>query len=193
MEQLLEWDRQLLLFFNGLHNPVIDELMFYLTKQFAWLPLYLLLLYVTIKEKKARSWMVLFAMALVIAMADRITSGFFKPFFERLRPSHEPSLAGMVHLVHDYKGGLYGFCSGHAANTFATATFFVLLLSQRFPPMRWLFLWAALVSYTRIYLGVHYPGDVLVGAAIGVGCGMLGYKVFKRLEQVVGASRHGQR
>jgi undecaprenyl-diphosphatase len=100
-----------------------------------------------------------------------------KPFFARLRPSHEPGLQNLVHLVNGYKGGLYGFASSHAANTFGTATFVWLALK---PFMRWsglIFIWAVVMTYTRIYLGVHYPGDILVGALFGILIGWLSFEV----------------
>ena len=113
-------------------------------------------------------------------MTDQFTSGLMKPFFERLRPSHEPALEGMVHMVSGYSGGKYGFASSHAANTFGIAMFLSCLLKVEKPWINWLFLWAALVSYTRIYLGVHYPGDIIVGALIGVAFGWLVFKLYIR-------------
>lgn len=99
-----------------------------------------------------------------------------KPIFERVRPSRDPALEGMVHIVNGYRGGLYGFASSHAANAFGVATFVYLMLPER-KYFIWLFFWAALVSYTRIYLGVHYPGDILAGAIVGVLCAILAVKV----------------
>jgi len=100
-----------------------------------------------------------------------------KPFFARLRPSQDPSMAGLLHHVDNYKGGLYGFASGHAANTFGVALFVWLTLKPIYKWMWVIFVWAALMTYTRIYLGVHFPGDIIVGATIGVGCGLIGFKV----------------
>ena len=99
-----------------------------------------------------------------------------KPYFERLRPSREPSLAGLVHLVDGYKGGVFGFASSHAANTLGTATFFFLLFRATKKWIVWLFVWAVVMTYTRISLGVHYPGDILVGGTIGILAGWTGFK-----------------
>jgi undecaprenyl-diphosphatase len=99
-----------------------------------------------------------------------------KPFFGRLRPSHEPELEGLLHLVDGYRGGLYGFASSHAANTFGVAIFIWLSLRKHYRWIGVIFIWAILMSYTRIYLGVHYPTDILVGAIIGSLCGLLSAK-----------------
>jgi undecaprenyl-diphosphatase len=183
MEQLLTWDRELLLWLNSFHTPWLDPIMFWVTKTFFWVPLYAFLIYLVFKQYKKEGWLVLIGAAVVVLLCDQITSTFMKPFFERLRPSHEPSLQGLVHLVDGYRGGRYGFSSGHAANTFGTALFVLLILRQR---VRWIglvFLWAVLMTYTRLYLGVHYPGDILVGALIGLACGWVGFRLAQGLIQ----------
>lgn len=98
-----------------------------------------------------------------------------KPFFARPRPSHEPGLAGLLHLVNGYKGGAYGFASSHAANTFGVAMFIYLLFRSRYAWISAIFVWAAVMSYTRIYLGVHYPGDIFAGALVGSACGVAAF------------------
>jgi undecaprenyl-diphosphatase len=99
-----------------------------------------------------------------------------KPYFGRLRPSQEPSLQEWIHLVEGYRGGKFGFASSHAANTFGSATFFFLWFRNIKRWVIWLFVWAAFMTYTRVYLGVHYPGDVLVGALVGIVCGWTAFK-----------------
>ncbi|GCC50643.1 phosphatase PAP2 family protein [Chryseotalea sanaruensis] len=183
METLKELDRDLLIFLNSLHTPWLDPIMFWITKTFFWLPLYLFLLYLIIIKYKKQSWIPLIGIALTILLADQITSGLMKPYFERLRPSREPSLEGILHIVNNYKGGKFGFASGHAANTFGTATFFFLLLRKRYKWIIYLFVWALVMTYTRIYLGVHYPGDILVGGTIGILCGWTGFKVQAYLDK----------
>jgi undecaprenyl-diphosphatase len=177
LDRLLEWDRELFLFFNGLHTPWLDPVMLFFTETFVWLPLYLLLLYLVIRDYKKDCWVPLLGITITILLCDQITSGFMKPFFARLRPSQEPSLTGLIHLVNGYKGGMYGFASSHAANTLGTATFFTLLFRPTKPWITWLYLWAFAMTYTRLYLGVHYPGDILVGGVIGITCGWLGYAI----------------
>jgi len=175
LQKLLELDQELLLYFNGFHAPWLDPIMMLLTKTIFWIPLYLLLVYLIIKYKKWDTIYILLGVALSILLTDQITSGFMKPYFARLRPSQEPGLQGILHIVNNYKGGLYGFASSHAANTFGVAMFIFLVFRGRYHWMSVIFLWAALMSYTRIYLGVHYPGDVMVGAVIGLVCGWLGF------------------
>ncbi|MBS1507287.1 MAG: phosphatase PAP2 family protein [Bacteroidetes bacterium] len=176
MDTLLELDRRLLLFLNGLHHPMVDSFMYYASQTVVWLPLYLLLIFLIFKKYKSDGWYVLAGAAITILLADQITSSLMKPFFARLRPSQEPSLIGLVHLVNGYKGGLFGFASSHAANTFGTALFVWFMLKPFYKKIVWLFLWAALMSYTRIYLGVHYPGDILVGAMVGLLSGWIGFR-----------------
>ena len=174
---LIELDKEVLLFLNSFHTPWLDPVMLLITKTVFWLPLYLFLLYLVVKNFKKDSWIVLIGIAIAILLADQITSSIMKPFFERLRPSREPSLQGLVHLVNGYTGGKYGFASSHAANTFATALFFWLIFKDQYRWMWVLFVWAVVMTYTRIYLGVHYPGDILVGMLIGLGGAVAGYKL----------------
>jgi len=183
MEFLIELDKKVLLFLNSLHADWLDPIVLRMTDTWIWLPLYLFLVFIVIKTYKRDSWMAILAIAIVIVLTDQITSGLMKPYFARLRPSREPSLQGLVHLVNGYKGGNFSFASSHAANTFGTATFFFLMFWPAKRWIAWLFAWAAGMTYTRIYLGVHYPGDILVGGMIGVVCGWIGYKLFQLLHR----------
>jgi undecaprenyl-diphosphatase len=175
MDYIANLDRELFFILNGLHASWLDPVMFYVSKTFTSLPLYGFLLYLIIRTFKTQSWVPLLLIALCITGTDRITSGLMKPTFERLRPTHEPMLQDRVHTVKGYTGGKFGFASSHAANTFGVALFAFLLLRTQYRGMGYLFLWAGIVSYTRIYLGVHYPGDILVGAVVGL---LWGYGLF---------------
>ncbi len=188
LDDLIEIDRKVLIFLNSFHTPWLDPVVLFITQTWTWIPLYLFLLFLVVKEYKKETWIVLTGILLTILLADQITSSLMKPFFERLRPSNELSLQSILHLVKQsngtfYKGGLYGFSSGHAANTFGTATFFFLLFRSTKKWIGLLFLWAAVMTYTRIYLGVHYPSDILVGGTIGILAGITGYKFQKWLNQ----------
>lgn len=183
----MDLDRRLLVWLNGFHTDWLDPVMYYTTQTWFWIPLYLFLLWLVIKDFKKEWWIPIIGIGVTILIADQVTSSIMKPFFARLRPSQEPSLQSVIHLVKDrngdfYTGGLYGFASSHAANTFGTATFFVLLFSSSRKWIVWLFLWAAVMTYTRIYLGAHYPGDILVGGIVGVIGGLAGTWVTRWLK-----------
>jgi undecaprenyl-diphosphatase len=168
-DALIHLDQQLLLLINGAHCPAIDTLMWQFSAKFFWVPLYALLVFFFIRTRRKEVWITLLALALMIVCSDQI-SGLIKETVQRLRPSHTPALEGFIHLVNNYAGGDYGFVSSHAANCFAVAVFVSKFFKKRWVTIA-IFCWAALVSYSRMYLGVHYPLDILGGAAVGVACG----------------------
>src|SRR5688572_21097640 len=139
---LLELDKELFLFLNNLHTPWLDPIMLGVSKTIFWLPLYGFLLYFIIKYYKKDTWIILIGIVLAIFLSDQITSSLMKPFFMRLRPSRDPLLEGMVHIVNGYRGGIYGFASSHAANTFAISVFMWLALKTHSRLIILLFGWA---------------------------------------------------
>jgi undecaprenyl-diphosphatase len=181
LDQLIELDKKLLVFLNSLHTSWLDPVMLYLTQTYVWIPMYVLLMLLILKDFRSNSWAVFIGIAITILLANEITSSFMKPYFARPRPTHEPSLEGLVHIVSGYVGGQFGFASSHAANTFGTATFFWLVYRNTRKWMMALFIWAAVMTYTRIYLGVHYPGDILAGITVGILSAFLGFKIHQRL------------
>ena len=186
IDTLIEWDKELFLWLNGLHTSWLDPVMFWISEKRTWIPLYLLLVGWIIKEYKWRSFIVIAGIGLAVAAADQVCSGFMKPFFERFRPSRDPALEGLVHTVNGYRGGRFGFSSSHAGTSFALATFLYYFFKRKYRWVTWFFLWAAIVSYSRIYLGVHYPGDILVGGLIGA---LLGYLFCKASRYYLAKSR----
>lgn len=175
IQQLIEIDRNLLLTLNGSDSLFWDGFMWTVTKTATWIPAVLVLLYVIFKNNRlTQSVVILVMIALTITLADQIASGFCKPYFARFRPTQDPEIMYLVQTVHGYRGGLYGFISSHAANTFAVALF-VSLLIRNWGVTAMMFVWALIPSYSRIYLGVHYPGDIICGALCGCLVALLVY------------------
>ncbi len=175
LEQL---DQQLFLFLNSINSPFWDKVMYALSGRVIWAPLYLaILIYLGIKYKK-KFLVILLFIIVAVAIADQFSVQLFKNVVHRLRPCHEPSLQDMVHLVNGECGGLYGFVSSHASNSFNVA-----LLSLMFIRKRWytitIIIWATVIGYSRIYLGVHYPGDVICGSILGALIGWGCYKLYE--------------
>ena len=167
IEIIVKWDEAAFLWLNSFHSEALDPIVLQLTQTITWIPLYLLVLYQIYRTDPKNTAWILGGVMLTILLADQVSSGLMKPYFERLRPCHDPRWEGMLHL-YGRCGGLYGFVSSHAANTFGLATFLTLKLGKKQKAIAWLFLYALIVSYTRIYLGVHYPLDLFFGAVVGV-------------------------
>ena len=167
LESLQQIDTNIFLYLNGLHSSFFDMVMWWASNRFIWVPLYVGILWLLIRQNPGGVLLLLLMIFLLIVLSDQ-SANLAKFGFARLRPSHEPSLQGLVYLVQNYSGGKYGFYSAHASSSFAVAVFVISLAGAR---NKWLIplmlSYAILVSYSRIYLGVHYPSDVLVGALIG--------------------------
>lgn len=180
-----EIDHSLFLFLNSFHSPFFDVVMRTVSLKTVWIPFYLFIVYLLTTRYKKRVWLILLFAALLVTFTDQATN-LIKNYFERLRPCHEPSLAGLVHTVRGKCGGLYGFVSAHAANTFGIASFTAPLVRKKW--YTWtIFIWAAIVSYSRTYLGVHYPGDILGGAILGFVAGSVFAYAFSKTEKISGS------
>jgi undecaprenyl-diphosphatase len=177
-------DQQLFLFLNSHHSPFWDVVMHGISGRIIWAPLYLaILLYLGFTYKRKFLIIIPFII-LAVTLADQVSVQLFKNVFLRLRPCHDPSLVGMIHLVNGECGGLYGFISSHASNSFNVA-----FLSLMFVRKRWytigIILWASVIGYSRIYLGVHYPGDVVCGAMVGAFIGWGIYKLYELTDKKI--------
>jgi len=173
-------DRQLFLFLNSLHNPFWDKLMFTISQTSTWIPLYIfLILYLAFTQKKKAIFSVL-VIAAFVGLADYSSVHFFKNVFLRYRPCHNLEIQKVIHLVNNHCGGQYGFISSHAANVFALATLFSFIIKKKIFVIP-LLLWATVVSYSRIYLGVHYPLDILGGAIWGMFLAGIAYYLYSKL------------
>jgi undecaprenyl-diphosphatase len=171
-------DQQLLLLINSHHTPFWDVVMYTISGRVIWAPVYLAILIYLGVTRKRKFLIIIPFIILAVVLADQVSVQLFKNVFHRLRPCHEPAIAGMVHLVKGECGGLYGFVSSHASNSFNVA-----LLSLMFIRKRWytisILAWASIIGFSRIYLGVHYPGDVICGAMVG---SFIGWGVYKLYE-----------
>jgi undecaprenyl-diphosphatase len=186
LHEIQQLDTQIFLSLNGVHAPWADTLMYWVTERNTWIPMYALLIIWLVWQYKQQAAGMISALILTIIIADQTASGLLKPWVERLRPCHVAYLQDKIHLVVESCGGTYGFASSHAANSFGLATALWLLCGTAVPTVRrpnkyilWFFPWAALVSYSRVYVGVHYPLDVVAGALIGVGAGFVAVKTVR--------------
>ena len=181
LQGLIDWDKSVTLALNGSDFTFIDNAIMAITSTITWIPLAIVLIYVLIRNNNmpTLSLLILF-LALCVLCSDQMSSSFTKPYFERFRPSRDPEIMYLVDIVDDYRGGKYGFFSSHAANTFSITVFLSLLFRYRAMTIG-LFSWTLLNCYSRIYLGVHYVGDVIVGILWGAIVGGLMFFAYKRI------------
>lgn len=181
IEYLNDIDADALLAVNGLHDLFQDAFWWMVSAKWSSLLMVLALVWILLRQNRRHALLVLAMLVLAVLMADQVSSGLIKHLVERLRPTHDPSLESMVHVINGYRGGLYGFVSSHAANFFAVSTFLSLVMRQRWVAFS-LFTWALLQCYSRMYLGVHYPGDILGGIVVGVLAGWLVWCILRWIQ-----------
>lgn len=179
-ESVLNIDQYIFFAINGSNSEFLDSLMWLISGKYLWIPLYLFLIISLYRNYPKRYWIVLFVIAFLIALNDQ-TCNLFKYNIARFRPSHDPAIQYMVHLVNGYRGGMFGFYSGHAANTAAVSLFIISMLGSKH---KWLIpvmlSYTLLSGYSRIYLGVHFPLDVVTGFTIGGITGFFAGNLYKK-------------
>lgn len=172
IDYLVDVDKTALLAVNGMYSVFQDAFWWMVSAKWSSLLLVLALLWILMRQNRRHALLVLLMVAVAVLVADQVSSGLIKHLVERLRPTHDPSLENAVHVINGYRGGMYGFVSSHAANFFAIATL-VTLIMRRGLVAAALYGWGLVQCYSRIYLGVHYPGDILGGMIVGLLAGWL--------------------
>lgn len=192
IDSLLQFDSNLLLSLNGSNSQFVDGWMMTLTTGYTWIPLYIALFYLIVKnsETMGQIALVVACTGLCLLLADGGADGIAKPLVARFRPCNDPVIGSMVSTVDNYRAsGLYGFFSAHAANTASIALFFSLLVRSNLLSVS-LLIWSLINCYTRIYLGVHYPLDVFVGIIWGLCTGGIAYAVYYRMRRFLSKSNN---
>ncbi len=179
LERMLDWERDTFLFLNSLHTPYLDSFMYLLSTKFSWICVIVaFLVYLFYRKPLREALLVILFVGLCVLVCDQLSSHIAKPFFTRFRPTHHPEYEQIVLTAFGYRGGLYGFFSGHASNFFAVCTLTALIVRRRI--YSWIaFPLALLVSYSRIYLGVHFISDIVVGIVVGVLTGWGLYMLYR--------------
>jgi undecaprenyl-diphosphatase len=191
IERLIVMDKQLLMFFNGSDSSFADAVVLSLTNALTWVPLYVALIYLVVKNngKFVQAFLVICAALLCILLASGLSGLVMKPWVGRLRPSLDPAMFGVVKLAKGYTASGFSFFSSHAANTFSLAVFLSLVVRSRFLTFAMLF-WSLVNAWTRLYLGVHYPSDIFVGLCWGALVGFVVYVLFSFLYMKVTDKLH---
>ena len=181
VESILPLERDLFFALNGSDSLFLDQVMWTISGRFVWIPLFLFILFLFFyKTPRKEALLVTLFFILLFVLSDQVSSSLFKPLFERFRPTHHPDFKELVDTVSGYRGGRFGFISGHATNSFGLAVFLSLVFRHRWVTLCALS-WATLNSYSRIYLGVHFVSDIVAGMMVGSFLALLLYGIMIRL------------
>ena len=182
LSMLKAMDTMVFLTVNSHHNAYFDSVMWLVSGKLIWVPMYVSLFFVLLKNYSYKVvFAILLAIGVVILFTDSFTAQVIRPWVCRLRPSNlDNPMSSMVHVVDGYRGGAYGFPSNHASNTWGLA-FFITFLFRRYKLTFFFFLWALLVCYSRMYLGVHYFGDLLIGGLLALAGASTVFYVFRKV------------
>ena len=176
-DQLLDYDRKLLVYLNNLGTDHFDQLWTWFTSIEFWIPLFLIFFFLVYRaQRQTRPWLAVITVLSTLAFTMTLTQGV-KWAVGRLRPGHDTSIEAVLRVL--LTPDSYSFFSGHAANSFAVTTVVVLLVYKKYPWAVLLYLWPLIFSFSRIYVGVHYPSDILVGMLVGLGSGFMGYRFYR--------------
>ena len=186
LDQLLSLDTKLFLFLNGFHNPFFDTVMYWISHKFFWVPFYAFLVFLLFRFFGKKQGIILTILIITtFALTNTLSVEAFKNVFERPRPCHNELIQASTHIVKDHCGGKWGFVSSHASNVFGLATLVFFFFKNRIKGIGWsIFLWASAISYSRIYLGVHYPLDIMCGGMLGVTLAFVVFQVAKKLNLI---------
>ena len=182
LEKILTLDTELLVYLNGLGSPAYDGLWLFITRQSNWVPLFLLLLYVIYKKLGVKQTLYLLLFITVIVAITDQTTNLFKNGFQRLRPCNNPEINTVIRVVQVRNS--FSFFSGHASNSMAVAAFLYFVLRDKIKFFGLIFVWPLIFAYSRIYLGLHYPGDILTGYLFGFTFAFLMFKVYKIAQRI---------
>lgn len=180
--KIQDMDMQVLSIFNGSDNIMLDQMVQILTSGLTWIPLYVMLFFVVMRNNETMGQIALVVGSAIfcVLFADGLVDGIIKQLAERWRPSNDPTFKYMVQVVDDIRPKGYSFCSAHAANTMSLAVFFSLLIRSKMLTIT-LAIWSLINCWTRLYLGVHYPSDILCGMIIGIIVGILVYLLYYKI------------
>lgn len=180
--KIQDMDMQVLSLFNGSDNIMLDQMVQILTSGLTWIPLYVMLFFVVMRNNETMGQIALVVGSAIfcVLFADGLVDGIIKQLAERWRPSNDPTFKYMVQVVDDIRLKGYSFCSAHAANTMSLAVFFSLLIRSKMLTIT-LAIWSLINCWTRLYLGVHYPSDILCGMIIGIIVGILVYLLYYKI------------